>query len=177
MEIKGAGLLLTLAGLMVTFAGFSALLMSVRQAIGARLSQLDQLLAKTLVTHLFLLTAGAILPPLLGLYDVPERWIWKIAALLYAVPLLIFLLTHPRRRRKISSSGIRPLLFAVYIVFGSAALIAMLVYVWAGLPYQAPAYITGLLASFATLAFSFVAALEVILRQPGDDAQDEPSPT
>lgn len=168
MELEGTGLLLTLAGLMVTFAGFSALLMSVRQSIGARLSRLDQLLAKTLVTHLFLLTAGAILPPLLALYAVPEPWIWKVAAPLYAVPLLIFLFTYPRRRRKIAGP-LRPILFAVYIVFNSAALIATVIYVWSGLPFEAPAYITGLLVSLCTLAFSFVAALEVILRQPGDE--------
>jgi hypothetical protein len=171
VELEGTGLLLTLAGLMVTFAGFSALLMSVRQSIGARLSRLDQLLAKTLVTHLFLLTAGAILPPLLSLYAIPEPWIWKVAALLYAVPLLIFLLTYPRRRRKIAGP-LRRILFAVYIVFGSAALIATVIYIWSGLPYEGPAYVTGLLVSLCTLAFSFVAALEVILRQPGDEVQD-----
>lgn len=171
MNLEGTGLLLTLAGLMVTFAGFSALLMSVRQTIGARLSRLDQLLAKTLVTHLFLLTGGAILPPLLALYAVAEPWIWKISALLYGVPLLIFLLTYPKRRRKIAG-GLRPMLFVVYIVFGSAVLIATLIYVWSGLPDEAPAYVTGLLLSLCTLAFSFVAALDVILRQPGDEAED-----
>ena len=38
MELKGAVLLYTMAGLMVTFAGFSALLLAIRQAAGGRLS-------------------------------------------------------------------------------------------------------------------------------------------
>jgi hypothetical protein len=38
MEVKGAPLLYTLAALMITFAGFSALLLAVRQAAGAKLS-------------------------------------------------------------------------------------------------------------------------------------------
>jgi hypothetical protein len=41
MEIKGATLLYTLAGLMITFAGFSALLLFIRPAAGAKLSLLD----------------------------------------------------------------------------------------------------------------------------------------
>jgi hypothetical protein len=35
MEMKGATLLYTLAGLMITFAGFSSLLLTVRPAAGA----------------------------------------------------------------------------------------------------------------------------------------------
>ncbi len=59
MEIKGATLLYTLAGLMITFAGFSALLLTLRPAAGARLSLLDRYLAKMVMTHIFELTAGA----------------------------------------------------------------------------------------------------------------------
>ena len=77
MEVKGAIFLYTLAGLMITFAGFSALLLSVRQAAGARLSLLDRYLAKTVMTHIFVLTAAALLPALLALYDIPENWIWQ----------------------------------------------------------------------------------------------------
>jgi hypothetical protein len=53
MEVKGAALLYTLAGLMITFAGFSALLLAVRPAAGARLSMLDRYLAKTVMTYVF----------------------------------------------------------------------------------------------------------------------------
>ena len=72
MEVKSASLLYTLAGVMVTFAGFSALLLSVRPAVGAKLSLLDRYLAKTVMTHMFVLMAGALLPALLALYDVQE---------------------------------------------------------------------------------------------------------
>ena len=50
MEVKGATFLYTLAGLMITFAGFSALLLTLRPAVGARLSLLDRYLAKTVMT-------------------------------------------------------------------------------------------------------------------------------
>ena len=59
MEVKGATLLYTLAGLTITFAGFSVLLFVVRQAAGARLSLLDRYLAETVMTRIFVLTAAA----------------------------------------------------------------------------------------------------------------------
>ena len=49
MELKSASLLYTLATVMITFAGFSALLLTVRQAAGATLSKLDRFLARTVV--------------------------------------------------------------------------------------------------------------------------------
>src|SRR5580700_7152531 len=101
MEIKGATLLYTLAGLMITLAGFSALLMAVRPAAGARLSLLDRYLAKTVMTHLFVLTGGALLPSLLALYDIQGKWLWRGSGLIFALPMLFLQLTYPLRRRKV----------------------------------------------------------------------------
>jgi len=67
MDFKGATFLYTLAGLMITFAGFSALLLALRPAAGAKLSLLDRYLAKTVMTHIFVLTAAALLPALFAL--------------------------------------------------------------------------------------------------------------
>ena len=50
MDFKGATYLYTLATLMITFAGFSALLLALRPAAGASLSRLDRYLAKTVMT-------------------------------------------------------------------------------------------------------------------------------
>ena len=99
MEFKGATLLYTLAGLMITFAGFSALLLTLRPAAGARLSLLDRYLAKTVMTYIFVLTAGALLPALFALYDIQEKWIWRSSSVLFALPMLSLQVTYPRRRR------------------------------------------------------------------------------
>ncbi|HLW90564.1 MAG TPA: hypothetical protein VKS78_04590 [Roseiarcus sp.] len=166
MEIKGATLLYTLAGLSITFAGFSALLLAIRQAAGARLSALDRYLAKTVLTHLFLLTAGALMPPLLALYGAPEAWIWRGAALLFGLPMLLFLATYRHRRRKAVGNAPPPAVFAVFVVLGAAALIAMMISVWAGFEYSAATYITALTINFFTIAFAFVIAMDVIMAQP-----------
>ena len=166
MELKGATFLYTLAGLMITFAGFSALLLAVRPASGARLSLLDRYLAKTVMTYIFVLTAGALLPVLLSLYGIREEWIWRGSGVFFAIPMLSLQLTYPRRRRKMVGEGPPPAIFAVFVVLGSAVTLAMLGYVSAGLPYCAAAYITALTIDFFTVIFGYLIALDVIMQQP-----------
>jgi len=175
MDVKGAVLLQTLAGLMITFAGFSALLLGLRQAAGAKVSLLDRYLAKTVMTYVFVLTAGALLPMLFALYDIPEPWIWRASAVLFALPMLFLQVTYPRRRRRVVGSGPPPSIVAVFVVFGAAVTLAMLGYVSAGVQYTAAAYITGLTIDFFTVAFAFVTALDVIMQQP-IEAPERPAP-
>ena len=175
MEFKGATLLYTLAGLMVTFAGFSSLLLALRPAAGATLSLLDRYLAKTVMTYIFVLTAGALLPALLALYDIQEEWIWRGSGVLFALPMLSLQVTYPRRRRNVVGEGPPPAIFAVFVVFGSAVTLAMLGYILVGLRYSAAAYITALTIDFFTVAFAFVTALDVIMQQPME-VSERPAP-
>jgi len=166
MEVKGAALLYTLAGLMVTFAGFSALLFVLRQAAGARLSLLDRYIAKTVMTYIFVLAAAALLPALFALYNIQEKWIWRGSGVLFALPMLSLQVTYPHRRRKVVGTGPPPAIFAVFVVLGSAVTLAMLGYVLVGLQYSAAAYITALTIDFFTVVFGFVTALDIIMQQP-----------
>ena len=175
MEFKGATFLYTLAGLMITFAGFSALLLALRPAAGARLSLLDRFLAKTVMTHIFVLTAAALLPALFALYDIQEKWIWKSSGVLFAIPMLSLQVTYPARRRKVVGNGPPPSVFAVFVVLGSAVTLAMLGYVLAGLQYCAAAYITALTIDFFTVIFGFLIALDVIMQQPME-VPERPTP-
>jgi hypothetical protein len=167
-DVPGATFLYTLATLMVTFAGFSALLLSIRQAIGAHLSALDRFLTRTTVGHALVLTGGSLLPPLLQLYGLPGAWIWKACALIFGVPYLVLLLTFPRRR--VAATGSRPprLIAILFIGLGSASLVTMIAYILGNFPRSDAVYITTLTVNFFTLALAFVIALEVILRQPTD---------
>jgi hypothetical protein len=175
MEVKDATLLYTLAGLMITFAGFSALLLGLRQAAGARVSLLDRYLARTVMTYIFVLTAGALMPALFALYDIQENWIWRVSGVLFGLPMLSLQVTYPRRRRKVVGKGPPPAIFAVFVVFGSAVTLAMLGYVLEGLQYIAAAYITALTIDFFTVAFAFVTALDVIMQQPMEESE-RPAP-
>lgn len=175
MDFKGSTFLYTLAALMITFAGFSALLLAVRPAAGARLSLLDSYLAKTVMTYVFVLTAATLLPALFSLYGIQEKWIWRVSAVLFALPMLYLQVTYPRRRRKAVGKAPPPAVFAVFVVLGSAVTLAMLGYVLAGLRYSAAAYITALTIDFFTVVFGYVIALDVIMQQPMD-ASERPTP-
>ena len=174
MEVR-VTFLYTLAGLMITFAGFSALLLGLRQAAGAKLSLLDRYLARTVMTYIFVLTAAALLPALFALYDIQEKWIWRCSGVLFALPMLCLQVTYPYRRRKVSGKGPPPAIYAVFVVLGSAVTLAMLVYILVGLQYSAAAYITALTIDFFTVAFAFVTALDVIMQQPMEE-WERPSP-
>jgi hypothetical protein len=175
MEFKGETFLYALAGLMITFAGFSALLLTLRPAAGARLSLLDRFLARTVMTFIFVLTAGALLPALFVLYGVQENWIWRGSGVLFALPMLTLQVTYPRRRRKVVGQGPPPSIFAVLVVFGSVVTLAMLGYVLEGLQYSAAVYITALTIDFFTVIFGFVVALDVIMQQP-TEVSERPAP-
>jgi hypothetical protein len=175
MEVMPITFLYTLAGLMITFAGFSALLFAVRQAAGARLSLLDRYIARTIMTYIFVLTAAALLPPLFALYDVQEQWIWRGSAVLFGLPMLWLQATYPRRRRKAVGEGPPPAILAVFVVLGSAVTLAMLACVLLGIRYSAAAYITALMIDFFTVAFGFVSALDIIMQQP-TEAPEQPAP-
>jgi hypothetical protein len=175
MDDKAATFLYTLAGLMITFAGFSTLLLVLRPAVGARLSLLDRYLAKTVMTHIFVLTAAALLPALLALFDIQEKWIWPGSGVLFAVPMLSLQVTYPRRRLKMVGAAAPPAILAVFVVLGAAVTLAMLGYVLAGLRYSAAAYITALTIDFFTVVFGFMIALDVIMQQPMD-VPERPAP-
>ena len=166
MEVKGATLLYTLAALMITFAGFSALLFVIRQAAGAKLSLLDRYIARTVMTYIFVLAAAALLPPLLALYGIQEEWVWRGAGVLFALPMLSLQVTYPLRRRRVVGSAPPPAIFAVFVVFGSAVTLAMLVYILVGIQYLAAVYITALTVDFFTVVFGFLTALDIIMQQP-----------
>lgn len=127
------------------------------------------------MTHIFVLTAGALLPALLALYGIQETWIWCGSGVLFELPMLFLQVTYPRRRLKVVGEGPPPPIFAVFVVLGSAVTLAMLGYVLEGVRYCAPAYITALTIDFFTVIFGFVTALDVIMQQPME-VPERPAP-
>ena len=171
MEVKGAALLYTLATLSVTFAGFAALLLMLRQSAGAGLSALDRFLARTVVGHFFWLAAGAIFPSVLSLYELPEQWVWRASALLFGLPMLAILLTHQRRRMSATGKTAPPQIVIVFIGLGSLSLVSMIGYVFGNFAHPAAAYASAITVNFLTHCYAVVTALEVILSQQSDQVR------
>ncbi len=166
MEFKGATFLYTLATLMITFAGFSALLFVIRQAAGAKLSLLDRFIVRNVMSYAFILTGAALLPALFALFGVGEDQIWLWSGILFALPMLALQVTYPSRRRKVVGSHPPFPIFAVFVVLGSAVTLGTLVYVLVASRYSAAVYISALTVDFFTVIFGFVNALDIIMQQP-----------
>lgn len=165
MEVKGAALLYTLATLAVTFAGFAALLLIIKQSAGGALSPLDRFFARTVVGHFFWLAAGAIFPPLLALYDLSEPVLWKASALLFGLPMLAILLSFPHRRRAATGLPVPLRILIVMVGGGALAVAAMMALVLTGFPHPEAAFATAIFVNLLTHVFAFITALEVILMQ------------
>jgi hypothetical protein len=168
MELKGAGFLYTLATLMVTFAGFSALLLLVRQGAGKTASALDRFITRTTVGHLFVLTAGAFIPVLLNFFGISEALVWKASSLIFGIPMLVILLTHPRRRQAVFRKPAPRSVLATYVGLGSVSLLAMIAYILGGFQHPSAAYMTALTVNFFTMAFAFWIALDFIVIEQTD---------
>jgi hypothetical protein len=102
MELPEAAYLFTVALLAMTFIGFSAIVMLLRQTLHGKLSRLDLLIAQVYMEFGLMISMGAMLPPLLVFWELPHALVWRAAGGLLAVPVLIFAMTYPLRRRKAS---------------------------------------------------------------------------
>ena len=102
MELPGAIYLYTLATLAMTFIGFSAIVMIVRQTLGHKLSRLDVLIARVYMGFGLMISASALLPPLLMTWKLSPPTIWHVSSGLACLPPLVYALTYPARRRAIS---------------------------------------------------------------------------
>lgn len=169
MDLEGATYLYTLATLMITFAGFSALLFVIRQAAGAKLSLLDRFIVRNIMTYVFVLTAAALLPVLLALFDMREGSIWRVSAVLFALPMLALQTTYSVRRRRLVGEGAPLPIMAVFVVLGSLVTLAMLICLLLSVQYGPAVYITALSMDFFTVVYGFLNALDIIMQQPTAD--------
>jgi hypothetical protein len=102
MELPGSDFFYTLAQLAVTFVGFSTVAIVLRQTFGGEMSRLDILITRIFIQLGFMVVAGAMLPPLLELFQWEPATIWRTASVVTAIPIFIFAVTYPSRRRAAS---------------------------------------------------------------------------
>jgi len=105
METTGSAYLYTLAQIAITFAGFTALFIILRQASGRTGTKYDVFAVRHYFFLSFLIIAGALLPALLTAFSLSQPLIWRIASVAVAVPLFGFLVSFPFRRRALT--GVR----------------------------------------------------------------------
>jgi hypothetical protein len=99
VEPEASTYLYALGSISTTFVGFSALIMMVRQIYGAGLSELEAWITRIFVQLGFLVTAGALTPPLLVLCGLQGEIIWRVCSGTVGAVMLMFVVTYPARRR------------------------------------------------------------------------------
>jgi hypothetical protein len=76
--------------------------MLLRQTLHGKLSRLDLMIAQSYMEFGLMISLGAMLPPLLGFWELPPAIAWRVSSGLLAACVLVFAFTYPERRRKAS---------------------------------------------------------------------------
>src|SRR5882672_4943871 len=115
MELSGSGYLFTLATLSITFAGFAALTVILRQMAGGGLAEFDVFFIRTVLVRGFMVAGCALLPPLFSLLELSHSNIWRLSSLITAFVQGVFLVTWFVRRRAATSLPISKWSLLVYV--------------------------------------------------------------
>jgi hypothetical protein len=124
--VESSGFLYTIAAAGMSFAGLSVLTMILRQMLGGQMTKFDSFVARTWFQLGFMITFGAILPPLVALLEVPTPMAWRISSGLMAIILGWWALTFPQRRQATNPTPlpVPVIAFVVAMVLVAVALAA-----------------------------------------------------
>jgi len=159
--------LFRLASLSLAFVGFSAIVVTLRGALGGKLSDRHLRLVRLYIEGGLLVTAMALIPTLLGLLHVPDTLTWRVCSVAAASVFTILLVVQFRRRRAIE--GVRFPLWVVVIYAISAFAVAGLWLNVAGIPSppNAGPYAVILTWALCVFGFIFVRTIELFLHREG----------
>jgi hypothetical protein len=97
MELTGAAYFYTLAQVGITFAGFAALLMTLRDMRGSGMSKFHLWVARSYVQSGLVTAVNAMLSPLLFGLGFSERMTWQLASAIIAVQSIVLILLAPKQ--------------------------------------------------------------------------------
>ncbi len=155
--------LFSLAALSLSFAGFTAVVVTLRGALGGEISDRHLRLIRLYIEGGLMVTALALLPALLGLLHVPESVIWRGSSAVAALIFTLLLLTQFRRRRAIEAGQFPPWVVVIYAI----SLVTVLG-LWlnvAGIPFAPTVgpYAVALAWALCVFGFIFVRTIDIFL--------------
>jgi hypothetical protein len=153
MELPATSYLYTIAILAMTFIGFSAIVMLLRQALHGKLSRLDLLIAQVYMEFGLMISVGAMLPPLLMFWELPPTMAWRGSSGLLAIPILAFAATYPTRRRRASHQP-TPLYVRINVSIVYLIGLTFLIVATGALPERSAAVFLSALTAFLLFAVS-----------------------
>jgi hypothetical protein len=169
MDLPGTAYLSTLAALAMTFAGFSAVAIVLRQTLGRRLSPFHLLITRIYIESGFWAAAFSMIAPLLALCGLPTDMVWRLESAATAAVLIAYGATYPMRRRAIVPDAL-PSRRWIAIACVSLVVIAGLIGNVVGVPYPPNPAPIAIAASWtlACGAIVFVLALTSFWEADGD---------
>jgi hypothetical protein len=135
VELPGSSYLYTLATLAMTFAGFCAIVIVLRQTIGKEIAGFHLVLMRLYLESGLWAAAFAMLPPLLVICGVSVAMSCRVSSIFTAIAMLWYGATYVKRRRAMMDEPL-PLARWVPIVTISAMVIAALIANAAGIPFS-----------------------------------------
>jgi hypothetical protein len=135
MELPGSAYLYTLASLAMTFAGFCAIVIVLRQTAGKGISGFHLVLTRLYLESGLFSAAFCMLPPLLALCGLSETTVWRVSSAIIATALLCLGAIYPMRRAALTAGPV-PRGRWMPIVAGSTLVVIALVSNAVGFPYR-----------------------------------------
>jgi len=154
-----------LASLSLSFVGFSAVVVTLRGALGGKLSDRHLRLVRLYIEGGLLVTALALAPKLLNLLHLPDAITWPLSSAAAASIFTVLLTIQFRRRRAIEAGRFPLWIVIVYVV--STAGVAGLWFNVAGFPYSPNSgpYAIVLTWALCIFGFIFLRTIELFLHQ------------
>jgi hypothetical protein len=154
-----------IASLSLSFVGFSAVVVTLRGALGGELSERHLRLVRLYIEGGLLVTALALLPTLLNLLHLRDAVTWPLSSAVAASIFTVVLLIQFRRRRTIEEGRFPAWVVIVYAV--SALALAGLWFNVAGMPFPPTVgpYAIALTWALFIFGFVFVRTMELFLHR------------
>lgn len=162
-----SGYVLHLASLSLSFVGFSALVVTLRGALGGDLSDRHLRLVRLYIEGGLLVTVLALVPTLLDLLHIPDTVTWALSSAAAASIFSFVLMVQFRRRRTVE-----PGRFPAWVVIVYAVSMVAVAGLWlnvAGilLPPSVGPYAVALTWALCVFMFIFVRTIELFLHREG----------
>ena len=157
--------LLHLAALSLSLVGFSAVVVTLRGALGGELSDRHLRLVRLYIEGGLPVTALALVPTLLDLLHIPGTFTWPLSSAAAASVFSLVLLIQFRRRRTVEPGPFPLWVVVIYAV--STIVVAGLWLNVAGLPFPPSVgpYAVALTWALCVFGFIFVRTIELFLHR------------
>jgi hypothetical protein len=157
--------LLGLAGLSLSFVGFSSVVVTLRGALGGEISERHLRLVRLYIEGGFLVTALALMPVVLDLLRLSESLTWRLSSAAAASVFSVLMLTQLRRRRAVEAGRFPPWVVIIY-----ALSLVSVVGLWlnaVGIPLAPSAgpYAVALTWAICVFGFIFVRTIDIFLHR------------